>query len=80
MIAVLDGLDLLVFTGGIGENDARVRAAVCAGLAWIGVRLDDAPNRSASSLISDAASRCPVRVLASQEDVQIARHTRDLLA
>jgi len=34
MIAVLEGIDLIVFTGGIGENDAEIRAAICAGLAW----------------------------------------------
>ena len=80
MVAVLDGLDLLVFTGGIGENDAQVRAAICGGLSWIGVRLDDAGNRSARNPISDATSRCSVQVLASNEDQQIARHTWALLA
>ena len=83
MIAVLGGLDMLVFTGGIGENDAQVRAEICAGLAWIGLRLDESRNGAASrpsSLISDGASRCQVLVLASQEDEQIARHAWALLA
>ena len=83
MIAVLGGLDMLVFTGGIGENDAQVRIEICAGLAWIGVKLDEARNRAASnafSLISDGASRCRVHLLASQEDEQIARHAWALLA
>jgi acetate kinase len=75
MIAALDGVELLVFTGGIGENDAQVRADICASLAWIGVRLDESRNRSLSNPVSDVASRCAVRVLASNEDVQIARHT-----
>ena len=79
MVAVLDGLDLLVFTGGIGEHDAQVRAAICSGLSWIGVNLDDARNRSASNPINHVASRCSVQVLASQEDEQIARHTRALV-
>jgi acetate kinase len=78
MIAVLDGVDLLVFTGGIGENDAAVRAAICGGLSWIGVSLDQARNKAASNPINDDASRCQVQVLASQEDEQIARHTRAL--
>jgi acetate kinase len=78
MIAALDGTDLIVFTGGIGENDAETRAAICAGLSWIGVSLDRARNRSAGDPISDPASRCAVRVLASQEDQQIARHTWEL--
>ena len=75
MIAALDGVDMVVFTGGIGENDAEVRAAICGGLSWIGVSLDEARNRSASNPINDPASRCSVQVLASQEDEQIARHT-----
>jgi acetate kinase len=75
MIAALEGADLVVFTGGIGENDADARAAICAGLSWIGVSLDQARNRAASNPISDSASRCPVLVLPSQEDEQIARHT-----
>ena len=80
MIAALDGIDLLVFTGGIGENDAQVRADICVGLAWIGVRLDESRNRSRSNPVSDGASRCEVRVLASNEDAQIARHAWALVA
>jgi acetate kinase len=79
-IAVLDGVDALVFTGGIGENDAPVRARVCGGLSWFGIRLDDVRNRSASNPISDDASRCLVQVVASREDEQIARHTWALVA
>jgi acetate kinase len=75
MIAALDGVDLVVFTGGIGENDGEARAAICAGLSWIGISLHEAQNRSAKNPISDPSSRCPVFVLASQEDKQIARHT-----
>ncbi|MGH6847537.1 MAG: acetate/propionate family kinase [Methylocella sp.] len=75
MIAALDGVDLIVFTGGIGENDWEARAAICGGLSWIGVRLDEARNRSTNNPINDPTSRCQVLVLASQEDEQIARHT-----
>ena len=78
MIAVLDGVDLLVFTGGIGENDAQVRAAICRRLGWIGVGLDGARNRVARNPVNDAVSRCAVLVLASREDQQIARHTWNL--
>ncbi len=80
MITALDGIDTLVFTGGIGENDAVVRAAICRGLAWFGIGLDDARNRAAINPISDAASRCSVQVLPSQEDKQIARHSWGLVA
>ncbi|TCT10145.1 acetate kinase [Paralcaligenes ureilyticus] len=78
MIAVLNGVDQIVFTGGIGENDAMVRETICDGLSWIGVRLDAARNQSGTNPINDPASRCAVRVIASQEDEQIAHHTRSL--
>jgi acetate kinase len=79
MIAVLDGVDLIVFTGGIGEHDAQARAKICRGLSWIGVSLDDDRNRCADNPINAAASRCAVRVLVSQEDEVIARHVWELL-
>ena len=79
MIAALRGVDVIVFTGGIGENDAQARASICGALAWMGIRIDDARNRSTADLISDATSRCVVRVLVSQEDDQIARHTWELM-
>lgn len=75
MIAALDGVDLIVFTGGIGENDGEARAAICSGLSWIGVNLDEARNKLANNPINDPSSRCSVLVLASQESEQIARHT-----
>jgi len=78
MIAVLDGVDLIVFTGGIGEHDPQARAHICRGLSWIGVSLDEARNRAGNDPINGAASRCAVRVLASQEDEQIARHVWEL--
>jgi acetate kinase len=78
MIAVLDGVDLLVFTGGIGEHDAKVRAAICDGLSWLGISLDTTRNRSLEDPISNPTSRSPVRVLPSEEDAQIATHTWEL--
>lgn len=75
MIAALDGVDLVVFTGGIGEHDAEARATICEGLSWIDVRLDPARNRSTENPINDPGSRCSIRVLVSQEDEQIARHS-----
>jgi acetate kinase len=75
MIAVLGGIDMLVFTGGIGENDSEVRAAICDGLAWTGLCLDRAQNLAANCAINEPASRVLARILPSQEDEQIARHT-----
>jgi len=79
MIAVLGGADLVVFTGGIGENDATVRAAACQGLACMGVTVDWAGNAGARAPIPDTTSGGTVRVLESRENEQIARHARDLL-
>lgn len=62
-----------------GEPGAKARAAICGGLSWIGVDLDEVRNFSATEPISDPTSRCAVRVLASQEGEQIARHTRQLI-
>ena len=79
MITVLDGVDMIVFTGGIGENDARARATICDGLSWIGISLDETRNLAAENPISHSGSRGAVRVLPSQEDEQIARHSLALL-
>jgi acetate kinase len=78
MSAALGGVDTIVFTGGVGENDAQVRTLICGHLGVIGVRVDAARNRDAGDPISDGASRCPVRVLPSQEDEQIARQAWNL--
>ena len=78
MSAVLGGVESLVFTGGIGENDPEVRAEICGRLSSIGVELDHARNLVASDPISASSSRCQVRVLPSQEDEQIAHQTWSL--
>jgi acetate kinase len=75
----LEGLDLLVFTGGIGEHSASFRAAVCERLRPLGLRMDAVANSAHQALISAAASSVPVRILPAQEDLQIARHVRLLL-
>jgi acetate kinase len=74
MIATLNGIDALVFTAGIGENSAEVRAAACASLGFLGLTID--PGRNSSSPteqhISTAGSAVRVLVLAAQEDWAIA--------
>ena len=80
MAAVLGGLDTLVFTGGIGEHAAPVRAEVCAGLEHLGVRLDSARNARGADSISADDSACSVRVIPTNEDLMIARHVSALLA
>jgi acetate kinase len=77
--AVLGGLDMLVFSGGIGEHSAPVRGSVCNGLGFLGVSIDDAGNQSDATTISSQRSKVHVRVVSSQEDLQIARHSHALL-
>jgi acetate kinase len=77
--AVLGGLDTLVFTGGIGEHAYQVRAEICRGLDFMGVRLDPALNRAGAPIISDATGTVAVRVMATDEDAMIAAHTRRVL-
>lgn len=78
--AVLGGLDTLVFTAGIGERAAEVRAGICRGLEFLGVELDAAANARHDDIISRASSACAVRVVETDEDLMIARHTRHLFA
>ena len=75
LASVLGGLDGLVFTAGIGEHAAAVRADVCARLAWLGVRLDDPSNRAHGPTISAADSRVGVYVIPTNEEIVIARAT-----
>jgi acetate kinase len=77
--AVLGGLDLLVFTGGIGENSAPVRQSVCAMLRHLGVALDARRNDSGAEVITTDSSTCLVKVLPSDEEAQLARHTWRLM-
>jgi acetate kinase len=72
-VAVLGGLDLLVFTGGIGEHDAAVRAGICSGMECFGLRLDEEANQRNAGTISGTDSSVLVRVLTSDEETQIAR-------
>jgi acetate kinase len=78
--AVLGGLDTLVFTGGIGERAAPVRAEICSGLEYLGTTLDVAENERHAGVISLPVSRCAVRVVETDEDLMIARHTRGIIA
>jgi acetate kinase len=77
--AALGGLDLLVFTGGIGERAAPIRSEVCSGLAHLGIELDAERNGAHADLISRTSSRAAVRVIPTNENLMIARHTRALV-
>lgn len=75
LAAVLQGLDTLVFTGGIGEKAAPIRHSVCQGLAHLGIRLAPELNECHANTISTADSPCRVMVLPTDEELMIARHT-----
>jgi acetate kinase len=77
--AVLGGLDVLVFTAGIGEHSAPVRAALCAKLAWLGIKLNERANASNGPRISASDSAVPVWVIPTNEELMIAQHTLALI-
>jgi acetate kinase len=78
--AALGGLDQLVFSGGIGERSSVVRARMCQGLDFLGIRLDHARNEIDAAVISDPESRVTVRVIRTDEESQIAQSVCRLLA
>ena len=75
LAAALGGLDALVFTAGIGEHAAPVRARVCDNAAWLGIRLDAAANLIGGPRISNAESPVSVWVVPTNEELMIAKHT-----
>lgn len=79
LAAALGGLDAIVFTAGIGEHAAPIRERVCRDAAWLGVELDPVANAAGHALISTPDSRVRAWELPTNEELMIARHTRDLL-
>jgi acetate kinase len=79
LAASLGGIDGLVFTGGIGENDVQTRAEVVARCRWLGLELDPVRNGSGEPLISTAQSAVPVLIVPTDEERMIARHAVTLL-
>ncbi len=79
LAAALGGLNALVFTAGIGENDPATRAEVAAGCRWLGVELDEARNACGTGRISADTSAVSAWVIPTDEEGMIARHTADVL-
>jgi acetate kinase len=79
MAAVLEGLDAIVFCGGIGEHAAPIREYVLEAMEWIGVELDLDRNRAGETIISSDRSRVRVFVIPTNEELMIARHTAKAL-
>lgn len=80
LAAALGGLDVLVFSGGIGENSPEVRERICRGLEFLGIEIDPASNGANEAVISPRASRVATRVIRTDEEVQIARSLAQMLA
>jgi acetate kinase len=78
----LGGADAIVFTGGSGENAVRIRAGVCRDLDWCGIELDPSSNAGGASerKVSAEGSRVEVWTVPTNEEIVVARQTRDLLA
>lgn len=77
--AVLGGVDMIVFTAGIGERSSRIRQRVCNGLKWLGVDIDDAANDTDSEVISKSDSRVKVVVQPTNEEWIAAQHAQKLM-
>jgi acetate kinase len=81
MAAAMNGLDAIVFTGGIGEHNPAVRAAAAAGLEFLGIGLDTSRNQAtADAVISAPAAAVPALVVTAREDIEIARQVREVVA
>jgi acetate kinase len=79
LAAALGGLDTLVFTGGVGENAPSIRRRICKDMSFIGLAVDPDRNERGEPVISLGDSRVTVRVMKTDEERMIARHTRDLI-
>ncbi len=80
MAAAMNGLDALVFTGGVGEHSSRVRAAAVAGLGFLGVSIDQAQDSVTADADITGSGQVRVLVVTAREDVEIARQARETLA
>jgi acetate kinase len=80
LAAALGGVDAFVFTAGIGENSAMIRARIAAKLEWLGVELDEEANSAGKTLISRGGSRVDLYVVPTDEELMIGRHTLALMS
>jgi acetate kinase len=80
LAAALGGLDAFVFTAGVGENSAVMRARISEKLTWLGAQLDATANAAGKTLISESGSRVALYVIPTDEELMIARHTLAVLS
>jgi acetate kinase len=79
LVAVLGGLDTLVFTAGIGENSPAVRQRICQNMGFLGIDLDEDRNHTNAAIISPEGANVTIRVMKTDEDLMVARHTYSLI-
>jgi len=79
MAAALGGLDILVFTGGIGSHSHIIRSMICEGLAFMGVQIDDEANRHHAKIISAKSKEVKIVVAQTDEEYMIAQHTAQII-
>jgi acetate kinase len=79
LVAALGGLDMIVFTGGIGLHSPEIRERIAAGLGFLGLRLDHERNRNHSGVISQETSKIVVKIIETNEEVTIVREARRVL-
>jgi acetate kinase len=79
LVAVLGGIDAIVFTAGIGENSPEIRRRVCEACAWLGIEINAQANEERATRISTAQSKTSVWIIPTNEELMIAFHTGDLL-
>ena len=79
LCAALGGVDTLIFTGGIGENSPVIRKRICDDMTFLNIHLDPIKNESNKSIISSDGVPTTIRVMRTNEELMIARHTNKLL-
>jgi acetate kinase len=79
LAAALGGVDLVVFSGGIGENSPEARAGICEGLEFLGITLHGQRNQAGAPLITTDSARTPVRIIRTDEESMIAKATALIL-
>jgi len=79
LAASLGGLDMLIFTGGIGENSSEIRALICADMDFMGLKIDRCLNLRSEKIISCQSSRVCIYVMETNEEAMIALHTKNIL-
>ena len=80
LATMLGGLDAVVFTAGIGERSAAIRAGISRRLAWLGAELDETANAAGEAKIDTSSSKLGLWIVPTDEESMIARHSRALLA